>query len=275
MMPPSNAKLIQRAIKELEKLKSPKHWLATSRLADRLGVPEDGGVRSAFEESLKAHAESPEWVIRYSYYPSGKSLELLWGHQSNVGKQRNLPSLNRTDPSEDGDVGPDNFDSWIFISHNSGDEIKVREVAEVVKGCGFGPWIFQQQIERGASIVNSVRTAIDECKHFIVYVSPQSLPSLWVEKELRVHFRLAGQDSEKETIVIPDGSEQGFADALEGAIAGKPVAIEKLTNLPFEKQQDRSDRMLKSLAENEDRIRLVRFSGEGADLKNILGELKK
>ena len=268
-MPPTDAIIVKRAIQQLERLASPRHWLATSRLSRRLGVAPD-----TLERALRGHAESPDWIVRYSYYPSGRSLEQLWGHRSNVGKQRHLPPLERTDRPEAGDIGPDNADSWIFISHNKRDEANVRKVAKVVQSCGFGPWIFQQQIEWRAPIFDSVRAAINECNHFIVYVSPYSLPSLWVEKELRVHFRLADQAPEKETVVIIDG-DQRFEDALEDAIAGKLSPIAELMDLPGLKEQERAHRMLESLGDNEDRLHFVRFSDENSDLRTTLGELSE
>ena len=133
-MPLPDATIVECAIKELKPLNSPNHWLSTSRLASRIGV-EAGDV----ERALQAHAERPDWIVRYSYYPSGRSLERLWGHKSNVGKQRHLPPVERQGLPEDGDIGPDNVDSWIFISHNKRDEANVRKVAKVVQSCGFGP----------------------------------------------------------------------------------------------------------------------------------------
>ncbi|MGD8588646.1 MAG: toll/interleukin-1 receptor domain-containing protein [Chromatiales bacterium] len=267
-MQTSDKKIVDNAITKLKCLSSPKHWLSTSRLASSLQV-EPGDL----ERALQAHAERPDWKVPYSYYPSGRSLERLWGHKSKVGKQGTLPPVERQDHPEEGDIGPDNFDSWIFISHNERDEDKVRRVAEIVQSCGFGPWIFQQQIMWGDPIFESVRAAIDDCKHFIVFVSANSLPSLWVEKELRVHFRLAQQDLEKETIVVADDNDPRFVPALEAAIEGEVSSMLKLVNLPAPRQNARAEQMLTSLGTNEKLIHFVGYSEMASTLEMTLRRL--
>ena len=107
--------LVERAERILKRLRSPKHWLSTSRLARKLGMEEDV---QRLETILTEHASRPDWTVRYSYYPSGRSLEMLWGHRENVGRQAHLPNRERTDEPE-AQAGPDDYESWIFLSHNS------------------------------------------------------------------------------------------------------------------------------------------------------------
>ncbi len=267
----SESEIIEKCISELLPLKSPRHWLSSTHLSQRVGIS-----KNELEAILIPHAESKDWIVRYCYYPSGESLELLWGHKIKVGKQKNLPSPYRTEAPESGDLGPDNFQSWIFISHNSKDEKKVREISKIVESCEYGAWIFQQQIEKNEQIIGAVATAINECSHFIVYLSKNSLPSLWVDKELRVHLGFSDQETEKKTIlVIDDYGKEGIelANIVEGVIRGNPdcyYRISEILGFPGEKKIDRAHQLLSRIEENKANIHVVRVSGFPLEFKDLV-----
>lgn len=67
-MPLPGAAIVERAVKELRPLNSPKHWLSTSRLASRIGmadkqISEDGANNGPTEPDICNQAQSGRTVL--------------------------------------------------------------------------------------------------------------------------------------------------------------------------------------------------------------------
>ena len=88
--------------------------------------------------------------VRYSVFPSRRSLDVLWGHVNVVGRRRQLPRLTRNNapralfPTPDGD-----YHRSAFISHNSRDEDLAVALRDELGRCGVGGWIFESEILAG------------------------------------------------------------------------------------------------------------------------------
>jgi hypothetical protein len=139
------------------------------------------------EEVLIEHSKQPNKIIRHAYYPSKKSLNILWGSIEVVGKQENLPDLERRDEATPKNVMDfDKNTKWFFLSYNHRDVENISKIKEKIESNDFAVWTYETEINEGELIINSVREAIKFCDYFIGYVTRKSIGSLWVQKEIRV-----------------------------------------------------------------------------------------
>ena len=155
-----NCKLRQQTIfnavaDRLASLSAPKRWM-TARALKRYLTDEKSLKTSAAEvEKLLIHAmeSSPDCRIRYSYYPSRKTLDVLWGHKDVVGHQKILPDLERMDTLEDTEPVdlPENA-PFVFLSHNYRDAHHAMELRRILANANIGVWIFEHEIQSGEPI---------------------------------------------------------------------------------------------------------------------------
>jgi len=93
----------------------------------------------------------------------------------------NLFSLPRT-PTEELVT---NMSAKVFISYSRRDFRFVRDLALDLREAGMNPWLDVTSI-RGSERWNSrIQSALQECAHFLLVVSPYSLKSPHVQRELR------------------------------------------------------------------------------------------
>jgi TIR domain len=72
----------------------------------------------------------------------------------------------------------------VFISHNHQDKAFVRRLGADLAANGLRPWIDEAEINVGESLIAKIGTAIDEMDYFAIVLSPNSVASAWVQKEL-------------------------------------------------------------------------------------------
>ncbi len=72
----------------------------------------------------------------------------------------------------------------IFISYSSKDREKAEQLTELLGSAGLSVWIDQAGIEVATSWSGEIVDAIEECKAFIVLLSPNSIESVNVVKEV-------------------------------------------------------------------------------------------
>ncbi|MGD9373175.1 MAG: TIR domain-containing protein [Desulfobacterales bacterium] len=145
------------------------------------------------EKALIEHSRSTDRVIRYSFFPARKTLDLLWGHIDNIQNFDNLPEpfLN---PGSDfleevGDFKQCNLPEnapWYFLSHNFRDLPTVRIIREDLISRGYGVWIAEAEIFHGDMITQKVQEGLEKSHQFLLYMTPLSLGSRWVLKEAGV-----------------------------------------------------------------------------------------
>jgi len=167
-------------------------WKTARYLSRQL--PDDLRIGAgALENALLEHARSPERVVRYSFFPARKTLDLLWGHVDNVRDFAKLPApFLEPDPTFLTEAGefeschlPDDA-TWCFLSHNFRDIAAVRELRERLVARGYGVWIAEAEILRGAMITEAVQKGLERADRFLLYVTRRSLGSRWVLKEAGV-----------------------------------------------------------------------------------------
>ena len=75
--------------------------------------------------------------------------------------------------------------SKLFISHSSQDDDFVRRLREALHDHGQEGWIDSRELRGGDPLWTEIQRAIDEASAYAIVVSPGSLQSEWVGKELR------------------------------------------------------------------------------------------
>lgn len=91
--------------------------------------------------------------------------------------------------------------SSIFLSHSSKDKTFARRLAADLTAYGLRVWIDEAEMQVGDSLIGRLEDAIDEMEYLAVILSPHSVESEWVLKEVRMamHREIAG----KKVVVLP------------------------------------------------------------------------
>ena len=74
----------------------------------------------------------------------------------------------------------------IFLSHNSQDKPFVRRLARDLDVHGVKCWIDEAEIKVGDSLIEKIRQGLDSMSYVAVVLSPDSVNSAWVQKEIDV-----------------------------------------------------------------------------------------
>lgn len=204
-------RILTEVSRKLRECREPKRWMTARGLAGYLKRSCAVSVEvTDLEEWLIQEATTPTGHgLRYSYYPSRRTLDQLFGHVDVVGAQAHLPDLMRTDEPADVEAVELSVDAPIvFVSHNSRDAKAVLELRRELGVRGIGTWISETEIDSGAEIARAVREAIQSCVGFVLYLTRNSLGSLWVSKELE-------QVASNKLAVFVDGSDPEFLELLQ------------------------------------------------------------
>ena len=73
----------------------------------------------------------------------------------------------------------------IFLSHNKEDKTFVRQLAEDLGRAGIIAWLDEAEIKPGDSIIEKIEEGLHGSKYLAVILSPSSVNSSWVKRELR------------------------------------------------------------------------------------------
>jgi tetratricopeptide (TPR) repeat protein len=89
----------------------------------------------------------------------------------------------------------------IFISHASADDDFVAELRRKLELCGLSVWIDSLNLRGGDKLDQEIRHAIADAEHYLVVLSPRTVNSPWVRREIAL--ALAAQDAWESYRVIP------------------------------------------------------------------------
>jgi hypothetical protein len=83
----------------------------------------------------------------------------------------------------------------VFLSHSHADKQFARQLAEDLQGAGARVWIDEAEIRLGDSLIKKISAAIDEVDYLAVVLSPASVESEWVRREVEIALNeeIAGQ----------------------------------------------------------------------------------
>jgi hypothetical protein len=76
----------------------------------------------------------------------------------------------------------------IFISHNHRDKPFARRVADDLRRAGANVWIDEGEIRLGDSLIEKIKRGIDDMDYLGVVLSPDSVKSDWVLKEVKLAY---------------------------------------------------------------------------------------
>lgn len=74
----------------------------------------------------------------------------------------------------------------IFLSHNHADKPFVRRLAADLQNQGIPYWLDEAEIKVGESLIEKIRAGIDKVEFVAVVLSPNSVASPWVQREVDV-----------------------------------------------------------------------------------------
>ena len=109
--------------------------------------------------------------------------------------------------------------SKLFISHSSEDDRFVRDLQQVLRDLGQDGWIDSRELRGGEPLWPEIQQAIEEASVYAVVVSPNSLQSKWVGKELRHALEAQKKRGKNKYPVIPlslDGTKLGVLEEFFG-----------------------------------------------------------
>jgi hypothetical protein len=92
-------------------------------------------------------------------------------------------------------------DLRIFLCHTSKDKAFVRKLANDLFTLDVIPWLDEWDLEPGDSLHGRIGDALEQCSFVGVVLSPDSVTSPWVQKELRQ--ALCREDRTGRKVVIP------------------------------------------------------------------------
>lgn len=73
----------------------------------------------------------------------------------------------------------------VFLSHSKKDKTFIEKIANDLRSCGIDVWYDEWEIPPGESIRKKIfEDGIVSCDLFFVYLTKNSIPSYWVQKEL-------------------------------------------------------------------------------------------
>lgn len=124
----------------------------------------------------------------------------------------------------------------VFLSHNHSDKPFARRLAERLKAHGVRVWLDEAEMQVGDSLVSKIESAIRECTYLGVILSPSSVASQWVQRE--VNMALSEEIHGRRIKVLPllhkpceiPGflKDKLYADFSEDFDSGLRVLLERL-----------------------------------------------
>ena len=111
----------------------------------------------------------------------------------------------------------------IFISHSSRDDAIVATIRNALLGCKVAVWDDARQLAAGDQLEPGIRQALDESRALIAVLSPRTINSKWVTKEIRYALELQKQRGSAYKIIPvmvdgikPSGLAHWFAEEPVG-----------------------------------------------------------
>lgn len=74
----------------------------------------------------------------------------------------------------------------VFLSHTAADKAFVRKLARDLDNHGVKYWLNEAEIKVGESLIEKIRQGLDEVDYVAVILSPHSVASPWVQREVDV-----------------------------------------------------------------------------------------
>jgi len=93
--------------------------------------------------------------------------------------------------------------SHLFISHATKDDGFVKKLREALESFQLAVWVDSRKLSGGSKLEPEIETAIEEARHFIAVISPDTVNSPWVRREIQKALEVARLREEDGYKVIP------------------------------------------------------------------------
>jgi hypothetical protein len=102
--------------------------------------------------------------------------------------------------------------SSIFLSHSHADKPFARKLADDLKSHGVRVWLDEAELQIGDSLIEKLEEAIDAVDYLGVVLSPSSVTSKWVKREVAIAFEheIEGKRVKVLPLLIADCELPGF-----------------------------------------------------------------
>lgn len=91
----------------------------------------------------------------------------------------------------------------IFISHATADDAFVRDLRQALESLGLSVWVDSRNLRGGDKLARQVEQAIEEARQVIVVLSPNTINSPWVRREIRKALKVEKRRKDEDYRVIP------------------------------------------------------------------------
>jgi len=115
--------------------------------------------------------------------------------------------------------------SKVFLSHASANDAVVALLRQALAELGEVVWIDSRELLGGDPLWSAIQTVIDEADAYAVLVSPASLQSKWVGKELTHALAIQKERGRDELPVIPLSLDDTQLGVLEAIFDEEPIYI--------------------------------------------------
>ncbi|HEY0171593.1 MAG TPA: tetratricopeptide repeat protein [Pyrinomonadaceae bacterium] len=93
--------------------------------------------------------------------------------------------------------------SHVFISHSSKDEPFVKELRRALEALGVTGWVDSRELRGGSKLEPEVERAIEGARSFLAVLSPNTVNSPWVRKEIQKSLEVARERKDTGYGVVP------------------------------------------------------------------------
>jgi TIR domain len=83
--------------------------------------------------------------------------------------------------------------SHVFISHASADDGFVKELRQQLEAHNIPVWVDSRNLRGGSKLAPEISQAIEQARHVLVVLSPQTVNSSWVRKEIKKALQIEKQ----------------------------------------------------------------------------------
>jgi hypothetical protein len=113
----------------------------------------------------------------------------------------------------------------IFISHASADDGFVAELRQRLEGLQLSVWVDSRNLRGGSKLAPEIETAISQASYFVAVLSPSTVNSPWVRREIKKALEVEKTQPGDGFRVIPVLLPGITPGALENWFPEEPVAV--------------------------------------------------